>query len=96
MVRSSSHYFPASDPSMRKNCLEREKLAVLLITISRRLWRLATTGPADDCERGGVDHDDETENAEKNICCLAEAGLCYAFEVEHWLRNISSFATSKT
>ena len=58
---------------------------ILLIAIRREVWLRVPTRPAHDCEGGGVHHDNETEDAEEDVCCFAEAGFGYAFEVEHWL-----------
>jgi hypothetical protein len=62
-----------------------KNLAILLITIPGVTRGHVATSPTYDRKGRGVDHDNETEDAQQNICRLAEAGLGYSFEVEHWL-----------
>ncbi len=62
---------------------------MLLVTITRQARILVSTRPTHDREGGGVDHDNETEDAEENIAGFSETSFGDAFEMEHWLDYVS-------
>lgn len=61
------------------------KISSLLIAVARDFGSFLSAGPAGEGECRGVDHDDESEDAEHDVADFAEAGFGYPAVMEHWL-----------
>lgn len=50
---------------------------------------MVSTRPTHDREGRGINHDNETKDAEENIAGFSETGFGDPFEMEHWLDYVS-------